>query len=90
MFALNQGEVCTCPSRALVHESIFDRFMERSVARTKKVTQGIPLDPATMLGAQVSNDQRPRDRGGVRFRPPWPLRSATWCSVCGSRRPRRR
>jgi aldehyde dehydrogenase len=57
MFALNQGEVCTCPSRALVHESIFDRFMERAVARTNKVTQGNPLDPATMLGAQASNDQ---------------------------------
>jgi aldehyde dehydrogenase len=57
MFALNQGEVCTCPSRALVHESIYDRFMERAVARTKKIIQGNPLDSATMLGAQASNDQ---------------------------------
>ena len=57
MFALNQGEVCTCPSRALVHESIYDRFMERAVARTKKIVQGNPLDPKTMLGAQASNDQ---------------------------------
>src|SRR3954469_24646102 len=48
MFALNQGEVCTNPSRALVHESIFDEFMERAVARVKKVVQGNPLDPATM------------------------------------------
>ncbi|TDR85342.1 aldehyde dehydrogenase [Enterovirga rhinocerotis] len=57
MFALNQGEVCTCPSRALVHESIYDRFMERAVARTKKIKQGHPLDPSTMIGAQASNDQ---------------------------------
>ena len=57
MFALNQGEVCTCPSRALVHESIYDRFMERAVARTQKIIQGNPLDPATMIGAQASNDQ---------------------------------
>ena len=57
MFALNQGEVCTCPSRALVHESIYDRFMERAVARTKKIVQGNPLDMTTMLGAQASNDQ---------------------------------
>jgi aldehyde dehydrogenase len=57
MFALNQGEVCTCPSRALIHESIYDRFMERAVARTKKIVQGDPLDFATMIGAQASNDQ---------------------------------
>ena len=57
MFALNQGEVCTCPSRALVHESIYDRFMERALARVAKIVQGNPLDPATMLGAQASNDQ---------------------------------
>jgi len=57
MFALNQGEVCTCPSRALVHESIYDRFMERAIARVQKVVQGNPLDHATMIGAQASNDQ---------------------------------
>ena len=57
MFALNQGEVCTCPSRALVHESIFDRFMEKAVARVRAVKQGDPLDPATMIGAQASLDQ---------------------------------
>ncbi len=57
MFALNQGEVCTCPSRALVQESIYERFMERAVARTRKVVQGNPLDAATMIGAQASNDQ---------------------------------
>jgi aldehyde dehydrogenase len=57
MFALNQGEVCTCPSRALVQESIYDRFMERAVERTKKVKQGHPLDMSTMIGAQASTDQ---------------------------------
>ena len=57
MFALNQGEVCTCPSRLLVQESIFDRFMERVVERTKAIKLGHPLDPSTMMGAQASNDQ---------------------------------
>ena len=57
MFALNQGEVCTCPSRALVQESIYDKFIERAVARVRKIVQGSPLDPATMIGAQASNDQ---------------------------------
>ena len=57
MFALNQGEVCTCPSRALVQESIYDAFMERATARVKAIKQGHPLDPATMIGAQASNDQ---------------------------------
>ena len=57
MFALNQGEVCTCPSRALVQESIYDRFIERAIARVKAIRQGSPLDPATMIGAQASNDQ---------------------------------
>src|SRR5882757_6695457 len=57
MFALNQGEVCTCPSRVLVQESIYDKFMEKAVARTKKIKQGHPLDASTMIGAQASNDQ---------------------------------
>ncbi|RAI57986.1 acetaldehyde dehydrogenase ExaC [Roseicella frigidaeris] len=57
MFALNQGEVCTCPSRALIHESIYDRFMERALKRVGKIIQGNPLDSATMVGAQASNDQ---------------------------------
>jgi aldehyde dehydrogenase len=57
MFALNQGEVCTCPSRALVHEKIYDRFIERAIARVKAIKQGNPLDPSTMIGAQASNDQ---------------------------------
>ncbi|GAC1445812.1 MAG: aldehyde dehydrogenase family protein [Mycobacteriales bacterium] len=57
LFALNQGEVCTCPSRALVQDSIYDEFMEKATARVQKIVQGNPLDPATMLGAQASNDQ---------------------------------
>jgi aldehyde dehydrogenase len=57
MFALNQGEVCTCPSRVLVQETIYDKFMEKAVARTRKIKQGHPLDPETMIGAQASNDQ---------------------------------
>ena len=57
MFALNQGEICTCPSRIIVHEDIYDRFMERVVERTKAIKMGHPLDPETMMGAQASNDQ---------------------------------
>jgi aldehyde dehydrogenase len=57
MFALNQGEVCTCPSRSLVQASIFDRFMERAVARVKTHKNGNPLDVATTVGAQASHDQ---------------------------------
>ncbi len=57
MFALNQGEVCTCPSRALIQESIYDRFMERALKRVHAIIQGNPLDAATMLGAQASNEQ---------------------------------
>jgi aldehyde dehydrogenase len=57
MFALNQGEVCTCPSRALVQESIYDAFMEKAIKRTEAIVQGDPLDPNTMIGAQASNDQ---------------------------------
>jgi aldehyde dehydrogenase len=57
MFALNQGEVCTCPSRALIEESVYDKFMERAIARVKKITQGNPLDPTTMVGAQASSEQ---------------------------------
>ncbi|AYN68097.1 aldehyde dehydrogenase [Euzebyella marina] len=57
MFALNQGEVCTCPSRILVQESIYDQFIERVVERVKAIKMGHPLDPTTMMGAQASNDQ---------------------------------
>jgi aldehyde dehydrogenase len=57
MFALNQGEVCTCPSRALVHESIYERFMARALNRVAAIKQGDPRNPATMIGAQASNEQ---------------------------------
>ncbi|WP_136245606.1 aldehyde dehydrogenase [Mycobacterium intracellulare] len=57
MFALNQGEVCTCPSRALIHSSIYDDFMARCIARTEAIKGGDPLDQSTMIGAQASNDQ---------------------------------
>jgi aldehyde dehydrogenase len=57
MFALNQGEVCTCPSRALIQESVYDRFMERAVKRVEAIKQGSPLDDATMIGAQASSEQ---------------------------------
>ncbi len=57
MFALNQGEVCTCPSRVLIQESIYDKFIERALERVGKIRQGNPLDPATMLGAQASQEQ---------------------------------
>ncbi|WP_278265700.1 aldehyde dehydrogenase family protein [Nocardia sp. AG03] len=57
MFALNQGEVCTCPSRALIHSSIYDEFLARCIARTEAVVSGHPLDTETMIGAQAGNDQ---------------------------------
>jgi len=57
MFALNQGEVCTCPSRALIQESIYDEFMERALKRVAEIVQGDPLDPNTMIGAQCSSEQ---------------------------------
>ena len=58
MFALNQGEVCTCPSRALIQESIYDQFMERAIKRVEAIVQGNPLDMATMIGAQASQEQQ--------------------------------
>ncbi|MGN7611322.1 aldehyde dehydrogenase [Magnetococcales bacterium HHB-1] len=57
LFALNQGEVCTCPSRALVQESIADQFMERVIKRVESIKQGHPLDTETMIGAQASTEQ---------------------------------
>jgi aldehyde dehydrogenase len=57
MFALNQGEVCTCPSRALVQRSIYDTFVPDAIARVAAIKQGNPLDTDTMIGAQASNDQ---------------------------------
>ena len=57
MFALNQGEICTCPSRALIEESIYDKFMERAIKRVAAIVQGNPLDMGTMIGAQASSEQ---------------------------------
>lgn len=57
LFVLNQGEVCTCPSRILVQESIADEFTERVIERVKAIKMGHPLDDETMVGAQASNDQ---------------------------------
>lgn len=57
LFALNQGEVCTCPSRALIQESIYDQFIERALARVSQIKQGNPLDTTTMIGAQASTEQ---------------------------------
>ncbi len=57
LFAFNQGEICTCPSRALIQESIYDKFMERALKRVAAIVQGNPLDPSTMLGAQASSEQ---------------------------------
>ncbi len=58
LFALNQGEVCTCPSRALIHEDIYDKFMERALKRVEAIIQGSPLDSSTMIGAQASSEQK--------------------------------
>ncbi len=57
LFAFNQGEVCTCPSRALIQESIYEKFMERAVKRVQAIKQGNPLDMSTMVGAQASSQQ---------------------------------
>lgn len=57
LFAFNQGEICTCPSRALIHESIYDAFIERCLKRVAAIKQGNPLDTETMLGAQASKEQ---------------------------------
>jgi len=57
MFALNQGEICTCPSRILVHENIYEKFMDKVVQRTRAIKLGNPLAADTMMGAQASEDQ---------------------------------
>jgi aldehyde dehydrogenase len=67
MFALNQGEVCTCPSRALVQESMYDRFMEKALKRVGQITQGSPLDAATMIGAQASEEQLDKIMGYIQI-----------------------
>ena len=57
LYAFNKGEVCTCPSRALIHESIYDEFMAKCLARIEAIVQGNPLDESTMIGPQVSQQQ---------------------------------
>ena len=57
LFAFNQGEVCTCPSRALIQESVYDKFMDRAIKRVAAIKQGSPLDTDTMMGAQASSMQ---------------------------------
>ncbi|KAA8734853.1 aldehyde dehydrogenase family protein [Acinetobacter qingfengensis] len=65
MFALNQGEICTCPSRALVQESIADQFLEKAVERVKRIKTGHPLDTDTMIGAQASQEQQDKILGCI-------------------------
>jgi aldehyde dehydrogenase len=67
LFAFNKGEVCTCPSRALIQESIFDKFMEKAVARVAKIKVGNPLDPTTQMGAQASRDQYEKILGFIKI-----------------------
>ncbi|AGF73539.1 acetaldehyde dehydrogenase ExaC [Corynebacterium halotolerans] len=69
MFALNQGEVCTCPSRALVHESIADEFLELGVKRVEAIRIGNPLDTETMMGAQASQEQMDKITGYLKLGP---------------------
>jgi aldehyde dehydrogenase len=66
LYAFNKGEVCTCPSRALIQESIYDEFMDRCLERIGKIRQGHPLDPSTQLGAQVSTAQLEKIAGYVK------------------------
>jgi aldehyde dehydrogenase len=67
LFAFNKGEVCTCPSRALIQESIYDKFMERAVARVNKIKVGNPLDPTVMMGPQVSKAQMEKNLDYMRI-----------------------
>jgi aldehyde dehydrogenase len=67
LYAFNKGEVCTCPSRALIHESIYDEFMGRCLERIAAIRQGDPLDPDTMIGAQVSMAQLEKIEGYVKI-----------------------
>ena len=82
MFNLNQGEVCTCPSRALVQESIYDKFMEKVIARTKAVVQDNPLKMETMIGAQASVEQMEKNKILSRFRQKRRCQSSMWWRCC--------
>ena len=81
LYAFNKGEVCTCPSRALVQESIFDRFMGRCLDRIRAIKQGDPLDTETMLGAQNSAQQLEKITGYVEIG----LKEGAECLVGGKR-----
>ena len=81
MYAFNKGEVCTCPSRALIQESIYDKFMERCLERIGKIVQGNPLDTATMLGAQNSAQQLEKITGYVDIG----LKEGAECLIGGKR-----
>jgi aldehyde dehydrogenase len=81
MYAFNKGEVCTCPSRALIQESIYDKFMERCLGRIAKIVQGNPLDTATMLGAQNSAQQLEKITGYVDIG----LKEGAECLIGGKR-----
>jgi aldehyde dehydrogenase len=83
LYAFNKGEVCTCPSRALIQESIYERFMERCLARIRLIKQGNPLDPTTMLGAQVSTQQMEKITSYVDIG----LREGAECLIGGKRAP---
>jgi aldehyde dehydrogenase len=67
LYAFNKGEVCTCPSRALIEESIYEAFMERVLSRIQAIRQGNPLDPDTQIGAQVSRAQIEKIEGYVKI-----------------------
>ena len=67
LYAFNKGEVCTCPSRALIHESIYDEFMDRCLERIRAIKQGDPLDRSTMMGPQVSAAQLEKIEGYVKI-----------------------
>ena len=81
MYAFNKGEVCTCPSRALIQESIYDKFMARCLERIGKIVQGNPLDTATMLGAQNSAQQLEKITGYVDIG----LKEGAECLIGGKR-----
>jgi aldehyde dehydrogenase len=67
LYAFNKGEVCTCPSRALIHESIYEEFIARCLERIRAIKQGDPLDPETMIGPQVSTTQLEKIEGYVKI-----------------------
>jgi aldehyde dehydrogenase len=83
LYAFNKGEVCTCPSRALIQESIYDRFMERCLERIRLIRQGNPLDPSTMLGPQVSTQQLEKISSYVDIG----IREGAECLIGGKRAP---